>query len=585
MPGFDAAVTREAGRGDVGGQGRRGQRGGTRDDPVQDDRDAQRGGAQDEPGQGGVLEAAERGQDAHRVGRVGAVQGQAAADDVDLPGVGGSVDPGAAAGRLGRVGAGEGADQRGRRGGVGDPHVAGDQAPVARGDQVSGDLQADRQRGHGLLAGHRRPGGEVRRARRDLAGQQSRHRLQRGGHPDVNHRDLGAGLGRERVDHRPAGQEVGHHLGRHLLRPGRHALGVHAVVGSEDRHAGRLGQRRGRGAGQAGQSHGHLFEHAQRAARLGHPVLPFARGGHRRRVGRDDRGDHVGERIHWFLPWQPAAAELLSVHRPRHRPAARPPGRGEFRFGRELGHVAQAKIGDHLQVRGQPELRGQLTLVEEAHPANAEAFGPGGQPQVGHREHAGEIRGLGLDMAAERVPSAAGAIAGDHDVDRGVQDRGDLQPVERAGPRAGQAGGELVAVPARQGGDLLPPGPVGDHDEVPGLGETHRRCLVGGREQPAEHVGGHRVGPEAPPDVPALRDHPVHGLPLLVRVAVLAWVVAGVRHEVPPRGPWPGGAGPRRRRRRPSDRPSRCGCSGRPGRCGAARPWPPPRRRIRPARR
>jgi hypothetical protein len=104
----------------------------------------------------------------------------------------------------------------------------------------------------------------------------------------------------------------------------------------EHRHAGRLGQRRRAAAGQAGQPDGHLFELAQRAARLGHPVLPFARGGHRRRVGRGDRGDHVGQRIHWFLPWQSAAAELLGVHRPGHRPAARPAGRGEFRFRREL---------------------------------------------------------------------------------------------------------------------------------------------------------------------------------------------------------------------------------------------------------
>src|ERR1700722_18983453 len=75
VPGLDAAVAREAGRGDVGGESGRGQRGGAGDDPVQDDRDAQRGGAKDDPGQGGVLEAAERGEHAHRVGRIGAGAG------------------------------------------------------------------------------------------------------------------------------------------------------------------------------------------------------------------------------------------------------------------------------------------------------------------------------------------------------------------------------------------------------------------------------------------------------------------------------------------------------------------------------
>ena len=63
-------------------------------------------------------------------------------------------------------------------------------------------------------------------------------------HPDVHHDDVGAQLRGERVDHRAAGQEVGDHLRRDLLRPRGDALGVHAVVGGEDGDGGRLGQRR-----------------------------------------------------------------------------------------------------------------------------------------------------------------------------------------------------------------------------------------------------------------------------------------------------------------------------------------------------
>src|SRR6202047_1263694 len=55
-------------------------------------------------------------------------------------------------------------------------------------------------------------------------------------------------------------------------------------------------------------------------------------------------------------------------------------------------------------------------------------------------------------------------------------------------------------------------GRVGDNNEVPGLGEAPRRRLMGGREHPPEHVGGHWIGPEALPDVPAVGDHPVHRL-------------------------------------------------------------------------
>ena len=71
MPGLGTAVTGEARGGGVGGQGQGGQRGRPRDDPVQDHRHPQRGGAEDEPGQGGVLEAAERRQDADGIGRFG----------------------------------------------------------------------------------------------------------------------------------------------------------------------------------------------------------------------------------------------------------------------------------------------------------------------------------------------------------------------------------------------------------------------------------------------------------------------------------------------------------------------------------
>ena len=120
------------------------------------------------------------------------------------------------------------------------------------------------------------------------------------------------------------------------------------------------------------------------------------------------------------------------------------------------------------------------------------------------------------------MPAAPGAVTGHHDVDRGVEDGLDLQPVERAGPPAGQVRRELVTALARQGRDPFPPRPVGDHDEVPRLGEAHGRRLVRRREHPAEHVGGYRVGAEAAADVPALRDDPVHGLALLRREAGIA---------------------------------------------------------------
>ena len=107
---------------------------------------------------------------------------------------------------------------------------------------------------------------------------------------------------------------------------GRDPLRVHAVVGGEHRDAAGSGSGGGHSPGQARQPHRHLLKDAERAARLGHPVLAFPGGGHRLGVGRGDGRDQVGERVHWCLPWHSAAAELLGVHRPA-TPAGGAPSR------------------------------------------------------------------------------------------------------------------------------------------------------------------------------------------------------------------------------------------------------------------
>ena len=107
----------------------------------------QRGAAEQQADHRRVLQAADGREHADGVGRVGLVQLQRAADDLDLAGVRLVVDAGAAAGDLGRVGAGEDGDQGGRDGGVGDAHLAGEQRLVAGRDQVAGGLDAHLDRG------------------------------------------------------------------------------------------------------------------------------------------------------------------------------------------------------------------------------------------------------------------------------------------------------------------------------------------------------------------------------------------------------------------------------------------------------
>ncbi len=122
-------------------------------------------------------------------------------------GPGWRVDPGPPPGDRRRVGTGKRGDQRGRGGGVRDPHVAGEQAAVSRRDQLARDLDAHLDRAAGLVPAHRLTHRHVTGAAADLAGKQAGCGLQVGRHTDV---DDGA-----------TGQEVGDHLRGDRRRPGR----------------------------------------------------------------------------------------------------------------------------------------------------------------------------------------------------------------------------------------------------------------------------------------------------------------------------------------------------------------------------
>lgn len=99
-----------------------------------------------------------------------------------------------------------------------------------------------------------------------------------------------------------------------------------------------------------------------------------------------------------LLAGQRAVAVLLLVDDPGERALFGPALLLELRFVRERVDVADAEVGDDLQVLGQAELANHLLLVEEAHPADAEAFGAGGQPEVldGQGGRVGGHLGLGV---------------------------------------------------------------------------------------------------------------------------------------------------------------------------------------------
>ena len=141
-------------------------------------------------------------------------------------------------------------------------------------------------------------------------------------------------------------------------------------------------------------------------------------------------------------------------------------------------------------------------------------------------------------MPPQRVLPAASGVAGDDDVDRGIENGLDLELVKGALPYGGQRGRVAVPVAPGQGGDALALSPFGDQDEVPRLGEADRGRLVGGGEHAAEHLVRHRVRQEAPPDVAALTDHPVDGSTLVPGIRLGPDVIIGIPgHRDPPGKP------------------------------------------------
>jgi hypothetical protein len=117
---------------------------------------------------------------------------------------------------------------------------------------------------------------------------------ERGGNPDIDHEHGRGVLPSQRIDGGATLDEVGHHLGGHLLRPRRDTLRMDAVVGGEHRDGSRFRDRRRTGAGDPGQPDRDLFQHAERTTRLGQPVLPVAGGGQRGRIGGVNRADGSG---------------------------------------------------------------------------------------------------------------------------------------------------------------------------------------------------------------------------------------------------------------------------------------------------
>jgi hypothetical protein len=353
---------------------------------------------QQRAGQRRDLEAAEGGQRLQRSARVRVARRDARQQHAlaRQPGV---VEPGAAADAVVERRAGEA--RRQQRGGraVADAHLAQHQRVAGqRAHAVAPELE----RLHALRRTHRRAlrgvGGagadrshEARHGGRGGIRRAGRHRAT---HAGVDHRQPQPVLPRQHADRGAAGDEVGHHLRRHLGRVGRHAARRQPVVGGEHQRLRRLKARIDAALQQPELQHQRL-DAAERAERLRETVDALPQPRLERRVGAGpDRRRGPGP-----------AGRPVDGRRTAFQAVGIRPGR-PFRDGRAVGARSRPRAG-RCADRPRPRRRAsrcrvrRRCIVQGSGQAHRQSLG------VARRSFWNEIPSRGAAVAT-RAPAGPG---------------------------------------------------------------------------------------------------------------------------------------------------------------------------------
>src|SRR5689334_2625479 len=203
------------------------------------------------------------------------------------------------------------------------------------------------------------------------------------------------------------------------------------------------------------------------------------------------------------------AAVALPVNRFRQRPLLAPAEPLQVRNLLQPAHGSQAEPRDRPNAVRDAEQVAQEVLAVERDPADTEALGSRGQPEVLDRE-AGRVQArVGDRVPTQHRRTTATRVVGDHDAERGLQDPLDLDPPEGLCPLAVELRGEDLTL----AGDVLLEGPTGglalDKDEVPRLAVTDARRRVRCCQDAVQHLVVELLPGEFGADIAAARDRVV----------------------------------------------------------------------------
>src|SRR6202048_3163994 len=153
-------------------------------------------------------------------------------------------------------------------------------------------------------------------------------------------------------------------------------------------------------------------------------------------------------------------------------------------------------------------------MPDNAPPADADIFHAGGEPEILHRaDRTIEIH-VGLMGSPEYDGAGAAAIAGDADPDRRLDDSLQLEPAVGFLLLVLEHPGSFQVCGLKRIPHPLLDGAVPDDDEVPGLHETDRRCMVSRSKKARQHLIWNRIGEKLPAHVAAVEDAFVDGVSL-----------------------------------------------------------------------
>jgi len=144
--------------------------------------------------------------------------------------------------------------------------------------------------------------------------------------------------------------------------------------------------------------------------------------------------------------------------------------------------------------------------LDDADPADADAFGARRQPEILHRADGAVEIHFRIVPTAQRRTLRALAVAGDADVEGAFADAFELELAVERLPFLFDFRQFQFARGQEQFTHISPSRGVADDDEIPGLHEADRWRVMGGKQKPRQHLVIERVGQEMAAHV-APREH------------------------------------------------------------------------------